>query len=51
MFGIFGLAGLGILGQPPCRHAGVEVLNIGSWLAHGDSALGARVDFLAVVIG
>ena len=32
---------------PP--HFGVEVLNVGSWLTHGDLALGAEVDFLAVV--
>ena len=50
IFGIFGLGWLGILGQPPCpSHVGVEVLNVGSWLTHGDLALGARVDFLAVV--
>ena len=32
---------------PP--HLGVEVLNVGGWLTHGDLALEARVDFLAVV--
>ena len=32
---------------PP--HVGVEVLNVGGWLTHGDLALGAKVDFLAVV--
>ena len=32
---------------PP--HLGVEVLNVGSWLTHGDLALAAGVDFLAVV--
>ena len=31
------------------QHFAFEVLNVGSWLAHGDSALEARVDFLAVV--
>ena len=30
-------------------HIGVEVLNVGGWLTHGDLALDARVDFLAVV--
>ena len=30
------------------HHLGV-VLNVGSWLTHGDLALDARVDFLAVV--
>ena len=30
-------------------HLGVEVLNVGGWLTHGDLALDARVDFLAVV--
>ena len=32
---------------PP--HLGVEVLNVGGWLTHGDLALEAGVDFLAVV--
>ena len=32
---------------PP--HLGIEVLNVGGWLTHGDLALDARVDFLAVV--
>ena len=27
----------------------IEVLNVGRWLTHGDFALGAEVDFLAVV--
>ena len=27
----------------------VEVLNVGRWLTHGDFALDAEVDFLAVV--
>ena len=31
------------------RHVGVEVLKVGGWLTHGDLALEARVDFLAVV--
>ena len=31
---------------PP--HLGVEVLNVGGWLTHGDLALDARVDFPAV---
>ena len=36
---------------PPSHshHVGVEVLNVGGWLTHGDLALEARVDFLAVV--
>ena len=33
----------------PPPHLGVEVLNVGSWLTHGDLALAAGVDFLAVV--
>ena len=31
------------------RHGGVEVLNVGGWLTHGDLALEVDVDFLAVV--
>ena len=31
------------------RHVGVEVLNVGVWLTHGDLALEVDVDFLAVV--
>ena len=31
------------------QHVGVEVFNVGGWLTHGDPALEARVDFLAVV--
>ena len=30
-------------------HLGIEVLNVGRWLTHGDSALDTSVDFLAVV--
>ena len=30
------------------RHFGVEFLNVGGWFTHGDLALGAGVDFLAV---
>ena len=30
------------------RHFGVEFLNVGGWLTHGDLAPGAGVDFLAV---
>ena len=30
------------------RHFGIEFLNVGGWLTHGDLALGAGVDFLAV---
>ena len=33
----------------PPPHLGVEVLNVGRWLTHGDLALEAGVDFLAVV--
>ena len=32
----------------PC-HLAVEVFNVGGWLTHGDLALDARIDFLAVV--
>ena len=32
---------------PP--HLGIEVLNVGGWLTHGDLALEVGVDFLAVV--
>ena len=31
------------------HHVGLEVFNVGRWLTHGDLALEARVDFLAVV--
>ena len=31
------------------RHFAVEVFNVGGWLTHGDLALEAQVDFLAVV--
>ena len=49
-FGICGLGGLGILGLTlHSPHLGVEVLNVGGWLTHGDLALDAGVDFLAVV--
>ena len=36
---------------PPSHshHVGVEVLNVGGWLTHGDLALEAGVDFLAVL--
>ena len=30
------------------RHFGLEFLNVGGWLTHGDFALGVEVDFLAV---
>ena len=33
----------------PSHHFGIEVLNVGGWLAHGDLALDTGVDFLAVV--
>ena len=39
----------GTLGQPPSQQVGLEVFNVGGWLTHGDLALEARVDFLAVV--
>ena len=32
----------------PARHVALEFLNVGGWLNHGDLALGAGVDFLAV---
>ena len=31
------------------HHIGIEVLNVGGWLTHGDLALEVGVDFLAVV--
>ena len=31
------------------QHFGLEVFNVGGWLTHGDLALEAKVDFLAVV--
>ena len=37
---------LGPLSVP--RHVGVEFLNVGGWLAHGDSALEFGVDFLVL---
>ena len=30
------------------RHVGIEFLNVGGWLTHGDLALEVGVDFLAV---
>ena len=33
---------------PPC-HLDIEVFNVGGWLTHGDLALEAKIDFLAVV--
>ena len=32
---------------PPC-HFAIEVFNVGGWLTHGDLALDAKLDFLAV---
>ena len=32
---------------PPC-HLAIEVFNVGGWLTHGDLALEAKIDFLAV---
>ena len=34
---------------PPFHQVGLEVFNVGGWLTHGDLALEAGVDFLAVV--
>ena len=34
---------------PQSCSIGVEVLNVGGWLTHGDFALEAGVDFLGVV--
>ena len=34
---------------PGLQHATVEVFNVGGWLTHGDFALEAEVDYLAVV--
>ena len=33
----------------PFHQVGLEVFNVGGWLTHGDLALEAGVDFLAVV--
>ena len=33
----------------PIHQVGLEVFNVGGWLTHGDLALRAQVDFLAVV--
>ena len=35
--------------SPPSQHVAFEVFNVGDWLTHGDLALEAGVDFLAVV--
>ena len=35
--------------SPSDQFFGLEVFNVGSWLTHGDLALEAKVDFLAVV--
>ena len=49
-FGIFGLGGPDTLGHPHLiSFFGLEVFNVGGWLTHCDFALGAPVDFLAVV--
>ena len=42
-------AGAAPWATPPDQFFGIEVFNIGDWLKHGDSALEAKVDFLAVV--
>ena len=36
-------------GPGPPGHLAVEVFNVGCWLTHGDLALEAKIDFLAVV--
>ena len=33
----------------PIHQVGLEVFNVGGWLTHGDFALEAQIDFLAVV--
>ena len=35
-------------GPSPLHHLAVEVLDVGGWLIHGDLALDAGLDFLAV---
>ena len=47
-YGISGLGGHDILVHPPSPDICVWVLNVGGWLTHGDLALDAGVDFLAV---
>ena len=48
-FGIFGLGGPGILGQPPCPDMLLlSFFMLWGWLTHGDFALEVGVDFLAV---
>ena len=48
-FGIFWAGRARHLGQPSLpRHVGLEFHNVGGWLTHGDLALEAGVDFLAV---
>ena len=45
-----GLGGPGTPGPTSLpQHVGIEVLNVGGWLTHGDLALEVGVDFLAVV--
>ena len=47
---IFGLGGPGTLGLlPPDQFFGLEVFNVGGWLAHGIWPWRLKVDFLAVV--
>ena len=43
------MGGPSILGPATSCHFAVEVFDVGSWLAHGDLALEAGVDFPAVV--
>ena len=47
--GIYGLVEPSTLGRSPSSQVGVEVFDVGGWLTHGDLALEAKVDFLAVV--
>ena len=37
------------LGPRPCsKHLGMDFLNVGCWLTHGDKALDSAGDFLAI---
>ena len=48
-FAVLGFNLLAFLDWAPPPHFGVEVLDVGGWLTHGDLALAAGVDFLALV--